>query len=311
MTQTDLTAADEPQAPPVTQGPQGPEGPEVPEADRQYQDLLEKARIGDVEARGQLRRRLMDPLTDPGTKRDITAALEAGVTKEAEAIKEQPVRAYRPAWFGMPESQVSLGRLRNAETLGRTKMAPEYLERRERDAVGPIEVYAEEVLLPPARALSIALGIPDVDVEKRTKELGSDIEFLEQTIIPKAVDALKAGHNTQEIINGLKAQGIEADREFGKSVDAAFKAEGIDTKGGYTRLFSSPGELFIQRVKELPPEEASWERAKSQLGKAVPLVGTLLESADQARQEEAINRVAEGKGTEEDNMLLEAMLIDQ
>jgi len=303
MTQTDLTGMDEPQAPPVTQGP------EVPQPDVEYQQLLEKAKTGDVGARGQLRQRLLDPSTDPGTRQQITSALQVGVTEEAAALAAED--RYRPAWFGTPESQVSLGRLRNAETLGRTKMAPEYLERRESGAAGLVEQYAETFVLPPARAISIALGIPEVDVEQRTKELGNEIEFLEQRILPKAVEALKAGHSAREVIDGLKAQGIEADRALGESIDDAFAAEGFDTKAGYARLFSSPGELFIQRVKQLPEKEFGEILTKRDVFERVPLVGTLLQGADQNRQEEAINRVAEGKGTEEDNMLLEALLIDQ
>ena len=125
------------------------------------------------------------------------------------------------------------------------------------------------------------------------------------------MQSLKDGHTPDEIIAGLAQQGIEADREFGKAVDAAFMAEGIDTEDGYTRLFSSPGELFIESVKQLPEEEASWAMVKDKTAKAVPFLGTYLESATQAEQEDAINRVADGKGTEEDLMFLEAMLIDQ
>ena len=50
---------------------------------------------------------------------------------------------------------------------------------------------------------------------------------------------------------------------------------------------------------------------KEKTAKAVPFLGTLLESATQEQQEDAINRVADGKGTEDDLMLLESMLIDQ
>ena len=75
---------------------------------------------------------------------------------------------------------------------------------------------------------------------------------MEGKIIPKAVQSLKDGHTPDEIIAGSAQQGIEADREFGKAVDAAFMAEGIDTEDGYTRLFSSPGELFIESVKQAP-----------------------------------------------------------
>ena len=303
MTQTDLTGMDEPQAPPVTQGP------EVPQPDVEYQQLLEKAKTGDVGARGQLRQRLLDPSTDPGTRQQITSALQVGVTEEAAVLAAED--RYRPLWFGDEKSQVSLGRLRNAEMLGRTKLSPEFLERQEAGAAGFIETAAETFVLPPARMISIALGVPDVDVDKRTKELGNEIEFLEQRILPKAVEALKAGHSAREVIDGLKAQGIEADRALGESIDDAFAAEGFDTKAGYARLFSSPGELFIQRVKQLPEKEFGEILTKRDVLERVPLVGTLLQGADQNRQEEAINRVAEGKGTEEDNMLLEALLIDQ
>lgn len=302
MTQTDLTGMDEPQAPPVTQGP------EVPQPDVEYQQLLEKAKTGDVGARGQLRQRLLDPSTDPGTRQQITSALQVGVTEEAAVLAAED--RYRPLWFGDEKSQVSLGRLRNAEMLGRTKLAPEFLERQEAGAAGFIETVAETFVLPPARMISIALGVPDVDVDKRTKDLGNEIEFLEQRILPKAVEALKAGHSAREVIDGLKAQGIEADRALGESIDDAFAAEGFDTKAGYARLFSSPGELFIQRVKQLPEKEVGEITGRDVL-EQVPLVGTLLQGADQNRQEEAINRVAEGKGTDEDNMLLEALLIDQ
>ena len=316
MTQTDLTAVDEPKVTPVPQGPEVPEdtpvtqGPEVPQPDDEYQQLLEQARAGDQGARGKLRGRLMDPLTPPQVKQDITSALQAGAPEEAKEIKKEGDR-YRPAWFGEKGAPVSLGRLRNAETLGRTKMSPEYLERLESGAAGFIEQYAETVVLPPARAISIALGIPDVDVEQTTRELQNDIEFMEARILPKAVQALKDGHSTQEVIQGLAKQGIEADRALGESIDSAFSEEGIDTKGGYARLFSSPGELFIQRVKQLPEEELSWDVVKRDAAKAIPLIGTLLESADQNRIEDAVNRIADNEGTEEDKMLVEGMLIDQ
>ena len=316
MTQTDLTAVDEPKVTPVPQGPEVPEetpvtqGPEVPQPDDEYQQLLEQARAGDQGARGKLRGRLMDPLTPPQVKQDITSALQAGAPEEAKEIEKEGDR-YRPAWFGEKGAPVSLGRLRNAETLGRTKMSPEYLERLESGAAGFIEQYAETVVLPPARAISIALGIPDVDVEKTTRELQNDIEFMEARILPKAVQALKDGHSTQEVIQGLAKQGIEADRALGESIDSAFSEEGIDTKGGYARLFSSPGELFIQRVKQLPEEELSWDVVKRDAAKAIPLIGTLLESADQNRIEDAVNRIADNEGTEEDKMLVEGMLIDQ
>lgn len=316
MTQTDLTAVDEPKVTPVPQGPEVPEetpvtqGPEVPQPDDEYQQLLEQARAGDQGARGKLRGRLMDPLTPPQVKQDITSALQAGAPEEAKEIEKEGDR-YRPAWFGEKGAPVSLGRLRNAETLGRTKMSPEYLERLESGAAGFIEQYAETVVLPPARAISIALGIPDVDVEQTTRELQNDIEFMEARILPKAVQALKDGHSTQEVIQGLAKQGIEADRALGESIDSAFSEEGIDTKGGYARLFSSPGELFIQRVKQLPEEELSWDVVKRDAAKAIPLIGTLLESADQNRIEDAVNRIADNEGTEEDKMLVEGMLIDQ
>ena len=114
MTQTDL---------PITDDPPKTPSPEPPAKDREYQGLLEKAKAGDADARGQLRRRLMDPATDAGTRQQITTALQAGGEAEVEEVKKQPER-YRPAWFGTPDAQVSLGRLRNAETLGRTRWRP-------------------------------------------------------------------------------------------------------------------------------------------------------------------------------------------
>jgi len=317
MTQTDLTAVDEPKVTPVPQGPEVPEetpvtqGPEVPQPDAEYQQLLEQARAGDQGARGKLRGRLMDPLTPPQVKQDITSALQAGAPEEAKEIEKEGDR-YRPAWFGEKGAPVSLGRLRNAETLGRTKMSPEYLERLESGAAGFIEQYAETVRPSPGSApCPSRLGFPMWMSSRPRRELQNDIEFMEARILPKAVQALKDGHSTQEVIQGLAKQGIEADRALGESIDSAFSEEGIDTKGGYARLFSSPGELFIQRVKQLPEEEVSWEVVKRDATKAIPLIGTLLESAEQNRIEDAINRIADNEGTEEDMMLVEGMLIDQ
>jgi len=325
MTQTDLTAVDEPKVTPVPQGPEVPEdtpvtqGPEVPQPDDEYQQLLEQARAGDQGARGKLRGRLMDPLTPPQVKQDITSALQAGAPEEAKEIEKEGDR-YRPLWFGRKEATVSLGSMRNAESLGRTQFDPEFLERYEADATNWVENVAEFAAFPVARYLATALGVTDAmaayrgedqNIEQRLKELQNDIEFMEARILPKAVQALKDGHSTQEVIQGLAKQGIEADRALGESIDSAFSEEGIDTKGGYARLFSSPGELFIQRVKQLPEEEFSWDVVKRDATRAVPLVGTLLDSADQNRIEDAINRIADNEGTEEDQMLVEGMLIDQ